>query len=95
MTAWCSPVSVVVDCVVGNLTRWLDRQGWPYTSDLESDYDLLFVNSWVVPPSAVRRAKRAKPGLRVAHRIDGAAADYGSNPASDRVQAWFRSNCGT
>ena len=72
---------------VGNFLRWLTRHDWPHTADLQSDFDLLFVNSWVIRPSVVRRLKRLKPMLKVAHRIDGAAADYGSNPASDRIQA--------
>ena len=72
---------------VGNMRRWLDRHGWPYTSDIDAEYDVLFVNSWVIAPQAVRRVKAAKPRVTVAHRLDGAAIDYGSNPASDRVQA--------
>lgn len=72
---------------LGNLTTWLDGHGVPYTRDPANDYDVLFVNSWAVPYNAVRDAKRMQPSIRVAHRLDGAAVDYGSNPASDRVQA--------
>jgi glycosyltransferase involved in cell wall biosynthesis len=87
----CIPIQVKAEggmyTFIGNLTRWLDRQNWPYTADLQDDFDLLFVNSWVVAPGVVRREKRSRPRIRVAHRIDGAATDYGSNPASDGVQA--------
>jgi glycosyltransferase involved in cell wall biosynthesis len=72
---------------VGNFIAWLQRTNRSYTQDLESDYDVLFVNSWVVRPEIVRRLKRDRAALRVAHRVDGAAIDYGSNPASDPVQA--------
>jgi glycosyltransferase involved in cell wall biosynthesis len=87
----CIPIEVKPEggmyTFVGNLTQWLDHQRWPYTADLQDDFDVLFVNSWVVAPSVVRRVKRSRPQVRVAHRIDGAAKDYGSDPASDGVQA--------
>lgn len=72
---------------VGNLKRWLDRDGWPRTERIDDEFDVLFVNSWVIPPDVVRRVKQSKPSIRVAHRIDGGAADYGGNPDSDSVQA--------
>jgi glycosyltransferase involved in cell wall biosynthesis len=87
----CVPIEVKPEggmyTFLGNLMRWLDTEEWPHTTDLQSAFDILFVNSWIVPPSTVARVKRSKPGVRVAHRIDGAATDYGSNPASDGVQA--------
>ena len=72
---------------VGNLLKWLDRNGVPHTADPSDDYDVLFVNSWAVPYRLVRDSRERQPSIRVAHRLDGAAVDYGSSPASDRVQA--------
>jgi glycosyltransferase involved in cell wall biosynthesis len=72
---------------VGNLLAWLDAHDLPHTRDLSHDYDVLFVNSWALPYATVYEAKRSHPAARVAHRLDGAAVDYGSSPASDRVQA--------
>ena len=90
MPRLCIPIEVKPQggmfTFVGNLTRWLEQHAWSYTTKLTDPFDVLFVNSWVVPPSVVRRAKQANVNLRVAHRIDGSAEDYGSDPASDGVQ---------
>jgi glycosyltransferase involved in cell wall biosynthesis len=87
----CIPIHVKPEggmyTFVGNLLHWLERHDWPHTADLDGDFDVLFVNSWVVPPSVIKKVKRSKPAVRVLHRIDGAAADYGSDPASDGIQA--------
>lgn len=72
---------------VTNLTDYLDEQGWPYTRGLDDRYDVLFVNSWVVPYRDVRRLKRSRPSIRVVHRVDGSAQDYGRGAASDAAQA--------
>jgi glycosyltransferase involved in cell wall biosynthesis len=72
---------------VRNFVAWLDGRGIEHTRHADDDYDVLFVNSWVVPLKVVARVKRTRPGVRVAHRVDGAAVDYGSDPAGDRVQA--------
>ena len=72
---------------IGNFLAWLQSAGHRYTQDVNADYDVLFVNSWVVSPRVVARQKRMRPALRVVHRIDGSAEDYGSTPDSDRVQA--------
>lgn len=71
----------------GYLRAWLDRQGIEHSDALEGEYDFLFVNSWAVPYSAVLAAKRARPEVRVIHRIDGAAVDYGRYDQADYRQA--------
>ena len=87
----CIPIEVKpqggVYTFVGNFIAWMKQHGLDYTTDLSSDYDVLFVNSWVVAPNVVRRAKHERASLRVAHRVDGAAVDYGSDPGADRIQA--------
>lgn len=87
----CIPIPVKAEggmyTFVGLFTAWLDRQGIPYTNDVDADYDVLFANSWAVDYERVRGAKRAHPAIVVAQRMDGAAVDYGSNPESDREQA--------
>jgi glycosyltransferase involved in cell wall biosynthesis len=72
---------------IANLLTFLDRQGVPYTHDLEDEYDALFVNSWVVPYETVARLKRNRPRLTVTQRVDGAAQDYGRGFDADREQA--------
>jgi glycosyltransferase involved in cell wall biosynthesis len=69
-----------------NFRRWLSARGVSFTDALDDDWDVLVVNSWVVPYATVWRAKRAHPDARVLHRVDGSAADYGRDPASDRRQ---------
>lgn len=69
-----------------NFRRWLDARGIPHTEALEDEWDVLIVNSWVVPYRSVLRAKRGHPSGRVLHRIDGSAQDYGRDAASDTRQ---------
>jgi glycosyltransferase involved in cell wall biosynthesis len=70
-----------------NFRKYLDEAAVPVTDDSEGDYDVLVANSWVVPDALVARAKRRRPRLKVLHRIDGSAADYGRDPAADVRQA--------
>ncbi len=69
-----------------NFRHWLDARGVPHTQDPAEDWDVLIVNSWVVPYHKVLAAKRRHPGGRVLHRIDGSAQDYGRDAASDTRQ---------
>ena len=86
----CIPIDVKPEggmyTFVGNLTSWLSQNGIAFTQNIDEGFDVLFVNSWVVPYATVRRLKRSRPSLRVVHRVDGSAVDYGSSPASDRMQ---------
>ena len=70
-----------------NLRGYLQESGIPFTDRLDDDYDVLLVNSWVVPYRTVLRAKKTHPGVKVLHRIDGSARDYGRAPVADRQQA--------
>ena len=88
----CIPIAVKHEggmyTFIGNFMRWLGDQHIDVTaSPDDDDYDVLFVNSWVVPASDVTRVKRARPGVTIVHRVDGSAEDYGGNPKSDRLQA--------
>src|SRR5690348_15721444 len=55
---------------VGNLLAYLDAHGVAHTADPDADYDILFVNSWVVPYDLVRRAKVTHGTIRVVQRVD-------------------------
>jgi glycosyltransferase involved in cell wall biosynthesis len=70
-----------------NFRKYLAATSVAVTDDVEGEYDVLIANSWVVPDALVARAKRRRPELKVLHRIDGSAADYGRDPASDVRQA--------
>ena len=72
---------------LGLFTAWLDREGIPFTDDVDAAYDVFFANSWAIDYAVVKRAKRAHPAIVVAQRVDGSAVDYGSNPDADREQA--------
>ena len=65
---------------------YLTRQGIAWTHDMSAEYDILFVNSWTIPYGAVLRQKKARPNLRVVHRIDGAAQEYGRRDGVDWLQ---------
>jgi glycosyltransferase involved in cell wall biosynthesis len=87
----CLPIEIQplggLHTFLGNLTRYLERVGAQVAGRLDEPYDVLFVNSWVVPYGVVRREKESKPHIRVVQRIDGAARDYGRRDASDARQA--------
>jgi len=70
-----------------NWRRWLDAHGIPHTSDLQAQYDVLFVNSWVVPYNLIADVKRRGPSVRVVQRVDGSGRDYGRTDDCDQCQA--------
>ena len=72
---------------LANFLGYMDRQGIPYTQDIDGDYDILFVNSWAVPYSNIKRLKRSRPQLRVVQRVDGSGRDYGRFDDADDRQA--------
>lgn len=72
---------------VGNFTRYLSAHHIEWTADIGGDYDILFVNSFIVPFEKVLAAKRSRPALRVVQRVDGSTRDYGRTDDSDTNQA--------
>jgi glycosyltransferase involved in cell wall biosynthesis len=72
---------------IGNLTAYLDAQGIEYTRDVNDEYDVLFVNSWVVPYRVVASVKRRRRNVTVVQRVDGSAVDYGRLGDGDARQA--------
>lgn len=72
---------------VANLKAYLEEKDIAYTEDMEDGYDILFTNSWVVPYEEIRRVKARRPELRVVHRVDGSARDYGRFDDADHLQA--------
>lgn len=70
-----------------NFQEYLKRENIPHTTDMdEDDYDVLFVNSWITPYATILKHKKRLPNLRVAHRIDGSAQDYGRYDGADWLQ---------
>lgn len=72
---------------VWNFRRYMDRHGILYTNNLDDVYDVLFVNSWVVPYETIWQVKRSRPEVCVAQRVDGSARDYGRYDDADEKQA--------
>jgi glycosyltransferase involved in cell wall biosynthesis len=70
-----------------NLQAYLVTARIPFTDNIEADYDALIVNSWVTPYSEVLRAKGAHPAIRILHRVNGSALDYGREAIADLCQA--------
>tara|TARA_B100000315_G_scaffold124848_1_gene114798 strand:+ start:2101 stop:3033 length:933 start_codon:yes stop_codon:yes gene_type:complete len=67
--------------------NYLIRHSIPYTTEVEDDYDVIFVNSWVVDYRLIRAIKKSRPLLRVVQRVDGSARDYGRSAKADVRQA--------
>jgi len=67
--------------------EFLTRIGVTWTEDINEDFDILFVSSWQVPYDRVFRVKKERPTLRVIHRVDGSARDYGRHDDADHRQA--------
>jgi glycosyltransferase involved in cell wall biosynthesis len=61
--------------------------GWRVTANVTEPADVLFTNSWMTSYSRLCRAIRHSPGIRIIHRIDGSAADYGRFDDADPRQA--------
>ena len=70
--------------------QWLDKSNIPYTENTSDEYDFLFINSWKTSFREVYQLKKARPNLRIIHRIDGSARNYGRGGDWDSRQA--RSN---
>lgn len=64
---------------------YLDRRGIPHTSRIDGA-NVVLANAWHVGTRALLRAMWADPDVTIVHRVDGAAEDYGRDPASDHVQ---------
>ena len=69
------------------LREYLTRTGAPWTENAEEQFDILFVNSWLVPYEMVLALKLSRARLRVVQRVDGAARDYGRADHADHGQA--------
>jgi glycosyltransferase involved in cell wall biosynthesis len=74
-----------------NLRTYLETTGTPFTDRLDDGFDVLFANSWVVRYRAVLHAKQTHPNVKILHRVDGSAIDYGREPFADVRQAYV--NC--
>lgn len=72
---------------LANFERYLDRHGIPRTRRPADGASVLLLNAWHVGWPAVLAATIARPSVTVVHRVDGAAADYGRDPAADRAQS--------
>jgi len=66
--------------------RTRGKQGLPFTDDLWDEYDILLVNSFMVPYATVLKVKRSRQHVRVVQRVDGAARDYGRTGGADAEQ---------
>ncbi len=72
---------------LNNWYAWLTDRGIVYTDDPDDQFDVLFVNSWAVSESLVKRIKKKQPLIRVVQRVDGSGRDYGRSDWVDMRQA--------
>jgi glycosyltransferase involved in cell wall biosynthesis len=70
-----------------NFRAYLERVGIDCVEDLRGKADVIVANAWSVPVAAVARAKRDGGPVRILHRIDGSALDYGRDFVADVRQA--------
>lgn len=70
-----------------NFRMWLTRNSIRHTENMDDDYTILFVNSWVVPYETIRRVKKSRKYLRVVQRVNGSSKDYGRMDDADYRQA--------
>lgn len=69
-----------------NFETYLVQRGHRILKNIGDNYDLLFTNHWMVPRREILQAFRRNPNVRIVHRIDGAAQDYGRDPEADERQ---------
>ncbi|MCW5875238.1 MAG: glycosyltransferase family 4 protein [Anaerolineales bacterium] len=70
-----------------NFSRFLRENGHEVTGDIDAKYEVLFTNSWMTPYRDVLRAIWRNPQVRIIHRIDGSAQNYGRDPQADYEQS--------
>jgi len=66
---------------------YLEKNSIHHTNKIDGDEDILFTNSWVLPCSTIKKAKKKNRTLKVLHRIDGSAKDYGRHGNADKIQS--------
>lgn len=69
-----------------NFRRYLEGRDVEVVDRLDREADVLLANSWASTYRDILAAKKRHPRMRVLHRIDGSAADYGRDPLADRHQ---------
>lgn len=70
-----------------NFRAYLLRRGVAVTEAPDGDCDVMMANSWAVDDRVVARAKRRYARLKILHRVDGSATDYGREGTADLCQA--------
>lgn len=70
-----------------NFRRWLEGRGLVVIDDPAAPADLILANSWALSYRDLLAAKSRHPALKVLHRIDGSARDYGRDPVADTHQS--------
>ena len=88
---YCLPIEVRAKggmyTFMGYFLAHLQQEGIQFTQSLSDTYDILFVNSWVIPYKLILKIKRDHPNIRVIQRVDGSAQDYGRHDNADNQQA--------
>lgn len=72
---------------IHNFTNYLESHNIPYTDDINEQYAILFVNSFMVDYSLIKHVKQRLRQVKVVQRVDGSARDYGRTDDADDRQA--------
>lgn len=70
-----------------HFSRYLIANGHEVIQSTRSSCDVLFTNSWMTPYLEIQRSIFHNPDVRIVHRIDGSAENYGRDPEADRQQS--------
>ena len=62
---------------IANFLKYLDARGIRHTEHISDRYDVLFTLHWVMEYEGILAGVRRNPRVRIVHRIDGSAEDYG------------------
>ena len=72
---------------IHNFTNYLESHSIPYTDDINEQYAILFVNSFMVDYGLIKHVKQRLGQVKVVQRVDGSARDYGRTDDADDRQA--------
>lgn len=73
--------------------KYLTEQNISYTENMFESYDFLIINSFMTRYEKILLRKIISPWIKIVHRIDGAAEDYGRGREWDQKQKKINRLC--
>ncbi|MFP4322160.1 MAG: glycosyltransferase family 4 protein [Anaerolineales bacterium] len=67
---------------------YLQARDWPHITDFEAaPCDIILTNAWSMPYPVLWHYKQHRKAVRLVHRVDGVAQEYGRTDGTDILQA--------